>query len=369
MNKLFTTLLLLLGVQLALAGSDRAVAAPSSCLGPYVTVQEKTVTVLPTGTDDTVNLQCAIDLGVTLGPGTTIQLTQGIFTTAQLVVKDLRGAIRGMGQEATIIHNPATPVPIDRPDCAAAGSDCFIDSPPSATNRYPSLISILGRDVVLSDFQIEILGSQSTARWHTPWGIDAALLSNVVQFLGSDSTLSVERVFFSSGGASYDAEQNVFAGQAVTGLDMWSFSRPWFVTNSTLRVDNCIFHGIGGLYTYNLDLSQAFIANNHFEVSGDGAAAWFISDVRRSQLQGLHNEMKALGTGAADIFVWAGNIGTGVESSYLLFANNILTGNTGIFLQPGIFEDVKCQAVNNNVTNVSVPYVFDTTTPCKVLGQ
>ena len=53
----------LLGAQLILAGANQAVAMPSPCSGLYVTVQQKTITVLPTGTDDTANLQCAIDLG------------------------------------------------------------------------------------------------------------------------------------------------------------------------------------------------------------------------------------------------------------------------------------------------------------------
>jgi hypothetical protein len=79
--------------------------------------------------------------------------------------------------------------------------------------------------------------------------------------------------------------------------------------------------------------------------------------------------LKSRGPGVTDILGWAGNIGTGIASSFLLFANNLLSGDIGISLQPGIFEDVKCQAVNNNVSSVAFPYAFDATTPCKVVGD
>jgi hypothetical protein len=324
------------------------------------------VTVLPTGIDDTQNLQCAIDLGTALGPGATIQLAEGTFTTAQLVVNGLRGTIKGMGANATVIHNPATPISIDRPNCQNAGPGCFIDSLPSPVNRYPSLISVIGRNVLLADLKFEIVGTQTTGLWHTPWGFDAELLSNIIQLIGSKSVLVIERVSFTSGGVIYDSQHNAYAGQAVSAVNAWSFSRPWFVTNSLLRIANCHFDVPNGIDTYNLDESLVFITDNHFEIPG---TAWFISDVRHSWLEATHNHVKSVGTGVTDILGWAGNIGTGIVGSNLLFADNFLSGKVGISFQPGAFHDVKCKAVNNNVEHVLDPYAFDVTTPCQVVEE
>ena len=133
-----------------------ATANGGACDTHYVQAKHKQILVLPTGGDDTANLQCALDLGATRGPGVVVQLSAGTFHTAQLVIQGLRGVVRGVSQKRTTVQNLDTPLPIDNP-CIGAGP-CFNQEPPSATNRYPALVSVVGEHVALSDMTFDIAG-------------------------------------------------------------------------------------------------------------------------------------------------------------------------------------------------------------------
>ncbi len=345
-----------------------ALAAP--CDATYVKVDHKMITVAPNGADDTANLQCAFDLAATMGPSVTVQLAAGTFTTAQLVVEGVKGSIRGMGQDVTVIHNPSYPMTIDRPYCNTGEGPCFADSPPSADNRYPSLITVLGEDVLISNLQIEIIGKQAVTLWRMwdgPFGFE--LLSNVMEMMGSHSSLKLHEVTILSGGYSLDLENMVFIGQAAGPFNMWSASRPWFVTGSSLEIADSTFRGGAGAYLYNLDHSRAFIKGNRFELI-DYAAGVAISDVRDSHIQVSHNEIVALGAGVLGTIMWPGNIGTGIASSWLLFDNNIFSGSNAMLIQSGTFHDgVQCQAVNNDIGQITGdPYILNGN-PCKIVGS
>ena len=71
----------------------------------FVIQQANVFTVLPTGTDDTVNLQCAFDAAVAAGPGANVRLVAGAYHIAQIVVNDFFGAFSGAGPDWTAIYN------------------------------------------------------------------------------------------------------------------------------------------------------------------------------------------------------------------------------------------------------------------------
>jgi hypothetical protein len=98
----------LLAVALAFGLAGGAWAHPSTPCGYNVSREGKTITVKPTGTDDTKNLQCALKLAVAAGRGSVVELagpTGRPFYTAQLVAKNFKGTIRGKGMKRTIIQN------------------------------------------------------------------------------------------------------------------------------------------------------------------------------------------------------------------------------------------------------------------------
>lgn len=351
----------LIALSLLLAGVGTAQAA--TCDPTYVQVTHKHVLVLPSGGDDTGSLQCALDLGATLGPGTVVQLSAGTFHTAQLVIEGFRGAVRGMGEEQTIVQNLAAPLPIDRP-CFDAGP-CFSETPPSADNRYPALVSVIGTDVALSDLAFQILGTHLVEPW-TMWGFPIDGFSEIVQFIGSQASLHVSRVTFDA--APIQPGDNGMWGGTATAMLMWSFSRPWNVTRSSMTVTDSTFRTGGGANAYNLADSRVTVAGNRYELL-DYGSAMVVSDWKDSTVIFEHNEIAPSGIGVLGFYAWPGNLGTGINGSRLFIANNVFSGDVGILTEPGTFSGVSCLAANNDMSLVAAPYVFGESASCEVVGQ
>jgi len=134
-------------------------AHPSTpCDKDYVSREGKTITVKRTGSSDTKNLQCAIDLAVKTGRGAIIQLAGGTFKTAQLVATNFKGTIQGegmnwvKGKKSTIIKNgPFLPI---------KNRATFAFSAPSADNPWPVLLAFVDGDITVRDLAIQIEGQK-----------------------------------------------------------------------------------------------------------------------------------------------------------------------------------------------------------------
>lgn len=165
--------LLIAALAFGLAGGAWAHQS-TQCDRSNVSQQGKTITVKPTGIDDTKNLQCALKLAVAAGPGSVVELagpTGRPFYTAQLVAKNFKGTIRGKGMKRTIIQNlpdlcvtpdnsllaPPTPPPSV---CPQTGQPF-----PAGKNPWPILLTVDGGDVVVSDLAIQIVGDAPTKPW------------------------------------------------------------------------------------------------------------------------------------------------------------------------------------------------------------
>src|SRR3984893_17107671 len=104
-------LAVLSSLYVTLAPSGAWATASGVCDGVHVKQRGKSLTVSPTGTDDTANLQCALHRGTAAGPGATLNLTSGSFHTAQLIASNFQGTLRGNGINSTILQNlPNLPV-------------------------------------------------------------------------------------------------------------------------------------------------------------------------------------------------------------------------------------------------------------------
>ena len=77
-------------------GSGLALTTPA-CDPDFVLQDSIVFTVLPTGTDDTANLQCAFDAAVAAGDGAEVRLVAADYHTAQIVVYDFLGKFSGAG--------------------------------------------------------------------------------------------------------------------------------------------------------------------------------------------------------------------------------------------------------------------------------
>ena len=100
----------------------------------------KVFTVTPSGGDDTANIQHAFDQAVAAGPGSTVKLAAGNFTTRFIEVWDFDGYFTGAGQNKTVIDTFADQ------DCQA-----LIDH-----QRTPSLFNFFRGNVRVSDLSFHI---------------------------------------------------------------------------------------------------------------------------------------------------------------------------------------------------------------------
>ena len=77
-------------------------AAANVCDEGFVRVSATTISVAPTGGDDTANLQCALDLATAM-PAATVSLDAGTYRTSFLEVEDFRGVFTGAGRDVTMV--------------------------------------------------------------------------------------------------------------------------------------------------------------------------------------------------------------------------------------------------------------------------
>ena len=68
------------------------------CLLAAPALAATTITVTPSGGDDTAAIQAAFDAAVQAGPGSTVQLTAGHFYTNDILVQNFRGYFKGAGK-------------------------------------------------------------------------------------------------------------------------------------------------------------------------------------------------------------------------------------------------------------------------------
>lgn len=154
----------------SLMAMPSAGAAAATCDDAYVHIDGDTVTVSPTGTDDTANLQCALDVAASL-PWAHVVLEAGDYSTSFLEVEGFHGVLEGAGQDETTVMT------------LPEGLDCIAQS---QARRVVSLIVFGSGDVEVRDLSIAVGGRTSCeAPWVSQenddgsgwvaWDLDAAL--------------------------------------------------------------------------------------------------------------------------------------------------------------------------------------------------
>jgi hypothetical protein len=146
---------------------------------------------MPNGTDDTANIQAALDACVKHGPSCTVQLGAGTYRTSQLVANGFKGTFKGAGKDQTIIEAlPA--LSVTAPDFSIAG-ECL----PNLTDcRWPSLIIFVDGDIAVSDLAIHVTaaGGRATAP-HAFFGSTLTSLVDALRFMGQARTdVTIDRI-------------------------------------------------------------------------------------------------------------------------------------------------------------------------------
>src|SRR5262249_1356750 len=145
----------------------------------------------PNGSDDTANIQAALDACVAQGPGCTVQLDVGNYRTRQLVTFNFRGTFKGLGRDQTTIEAlPNLVVNIQDP---VVFGECL---PNTTTCLWPSLIIFVDGDIHVSDLSIHVTAPPGTATtgW-TVFGLQISSLLDGLRFMGKHPTdVSIDRI-------------------------------------------------------------------------------------------------------------------------------------------------------------------------------
>jgi len=104
-TKLLLITLLVIALVSGLTLATGVAFADTPCDPAYVTQSGNVITVSPTGTDDTANIQCGFDTAIGNGSGVDVRLSSGTFHTAQIVVNDFHGNFYGAGMNNTTVVN------------------------------------------------------------------------------------------------------------------------------------------------------------------------------------------------------------------------------------------------------------------------
>ncbi|MFN7992419.1 MAG: glycosyl hydrolase family 28-related protein [Bryobacteraceae bacterium] len=259
----------------------------------------------PNGTDDTANIQLALDTCVQQHPGgCTIQLASGTYLTRQIVVSNFRGTLKGIGIGSTVIDAlPNLPV-----NFYFDGSNACV--PNTTTCLWNTLMVFLEGDISISDLSVHMKATDGTAT-SPPGQIETAIRlmgqypTNVhidrVEMEGSPDSTSPFG-FNVGNGIMYTGEinssPNPLAAPCGAPLGFYFLSGSYTVRNSSFRFmsngvsqDGCVRSSqvtIGGSpstgnsfrdLNTGIDLESA--ENSHFEVSyntcsGIGFGMWVI---------------------------------------------------------------------------------------------
>jgi hypothetical protein len=183
-----TCIAIVLAIALALGAST--VITATQCDPTFVTQKANVFTVLPTGTNDTINLQCAFDAAVEAGPGSTVQLAQGTYyIDRDISVVNFDGSFAGAGKQQTFIQNlDAVPFPHH----GGPGGPYFFQTWPGLfvffqdQNGGPSSISI-------SDLTFRAMGSAVPTNMHGGFILNSM---NILEIYGKVTGIRDDEVSF-----------------------------------------------------------------------------------------------------------------------------------------------------------------------------
>jgi hypothetical protein len=312
------------------------------------------ITVLPTGLDDTENLQCAFSRAVAAGKGMTVRLDDGTYYTRQIVVSDFEGAFIGAGAERSVLTN--------LPNLYVTPVNMYFN-PPSADNPWPTLVAFVGGDFLVSDLGIRITGARPTTGWSI-FGIPTLYeMAHGFVVLGNKAN-----AFFSRVEIEGEPAQNTLVGyNLINGIFFEGFigevappiSGSFVVHDSTLR------HLGSGTPIYNVSDASILISHNNSKDVFLGMDGGGLLD---STYEFSSNTVE--GSYGIDLYDVSATVSQ-ITSSRILIRNNVFSGQHGVFLEATFAGRTKCMIVGNNLQNVTDIgiYLGPRTSDCTVTGN
>jgi hypothetical protein len=344
---------------LAVLASGQACAGAQASgvgCGPNVLVQAGAFVVIPTGTDDTANLQCAFDRAPRAGVRR-IELIKGTYRTAQVVANNFLGSLAGAGAGKTVWRNLDQALAVTAVD--------FYLQPPGPANPWPSLLAFVDGHFRVSDLTIKIVGSP-TQGWSI-FGIEPPIqaLAHGIVVVGHKATATIEDITIEGEALPGD----LFGLNLINGIFFEGFlGADLTPLSGSFSVRNCAFRGIASpVPVFNLAQAEVQIVGNHSEQVLLGGEAVDFTDTRYlfldnsvdAQWAGLDQYDNCLGASSE----------CGITNSTLVISGNQFH-TSGVVLEGTLGSHVSCRLVANDYDSITGPDVFlgPATHDCLVVG-
>jgi hypothetical protein len=331
--RLTSCLALALAITFTLGASSRSTA--TACDPTFVIQQGKVFTVLPTGTDDTANLQCAFDVAVAAGLGAEVRLVAGEYHTAQILVNGFRGQFSGAGASNTVIYNlPQLPV---------VTICCPIQ--PSPENPWPDLFIFTGGDYSITRLAIHIIGDYPMQQWKI-FGMTLDDMAAAIIIMGTEVHVEIDQVLIEgevkeSGLTGYNLINGIYFENNMVWLGNPPISGSYSLTHSTFRT-----LGYASPLS-NLDNTTVLISHNNYEdvfIATDGA------DLMYSTIEYSYNKINGAVMG---LDFWNSDPQEDIGSTFLVKNNQFWADFAGVAFEQTFGLGNQCLLLGNNVQQVS----------------
>jgi hypothetical protein len=346
---------MLVAVGLSLGSAASAEGHSSTCgCGPNVVAERGALVVLPTGHDDTGNLQCAIDRAGRLRIRK-VRLVEGTYYTGQLVANNFVGHLAGASTESTVVRNLGEPLYVT--------PENPLFEAPSADNPWPSLLAFVDGRFRVSDLTIRIVGTP-TSGWSI-FGIQPPIkaMAHGIVILGTRAEATIENVAIEG----EELPNDLFGLSVINGVyfegAIGEYPPP---LAGSLTVRHCVFRRVAsGAPVVNLTDADVRIIDNHFE---DVLLGSEVTDLSGTRYAFLGNHVSAGWFGLDQYDVCLGPV-CGVSSSTLTVAGNHFE-KAGVRLEGTLGSRVRCALVANDFAPDVSPDVFlgPDTHDCLVVG-
>ncbi|MFX0076531.1 MAG: right-handed parallel beta-helix repeat-containing protein [Candidatus Hermodarchaeota archaeon] len=234
----------------------------------------ETITVSPSGGDDTANLQAAFDAAIAAGPGSTVQLTEGQFYSNEVFIYNFYGTFKGMGKDTVIdVLRGFDP---GAPGVAGLGGE------------PPHIFNFIGGDVYITDMSFDITPFETAEPWDvgftdllSPILIAGEINSRVenVKVTGHDGTAGYPDWHPLFGVKAYNVRAGVILGSALSSCI------------GTHTITNCEFDSLWlGISAYMWMSSEIKIKHNTIK---GGAIGIINADNINSNFEISHNYIEA----------------------------------------------------------------------------
>jgi hypothetical protein len=287
---------------------------------------------------DTENLVAAFNEAKSLGPGTTIRLTEGTYTIGMIEVHDFDGVLTGAGQGKTIINSlPNLP-------CEEYWE----------MNQLPALMTFLGGNVVVSNMTFQMNDGELCARGEIQDQIYGELGAIIVMADYSELYIPENRYFkgvldkvdFFAG---YDGGYGVYGSPGnvemlvYIGTPLWTPGDFFPLSSGEITMKKCKFKdGLTGPDIFGLDENSLIrLEGNIYEKN---ACQIFIAGCSGSSGSIINNQFSdatpsgLFGAASNDLYIEGGDWGyypdlfPAYETRYTISGNNFKSPPGGMSL-------------------------------------